>query len=146
VVNPSSSDAATISLLQLSADSPVQVVAGTVPADSTAIALQFFYADERQGPEADRVKITILAADQYALLMTNPRYSLDKLDESLKTVVGELELSRGELSGPVELDVNLYEDVNKGLPARFFYKIRCRHRRPYPGLHAKQQRRHDSRD
>lgn len=118
-VNPSSSDAASVSLVQLAAGAPVQVLQEPkTPADSAAIALQFFFADERV-PE--RVKITIMAVDQYSLILKN--YKLGNVPDDMKTEAAEVELTRGVLSETVELNLNFYGEVNNGLAARFLYKV-----------------------
>jgi hypothetical protein len=115
-----------INLLQLSADAPVQVwQLPETPADSAAIAVQLFYGDARQ---ADEVKITILAVDQYALLMKSNK--LANVPDTMKTEVAELELNRVQLSREALLNINLYgrlgadgKPVSKGLAARFFYRV-----------------------
>jgi hypothetical protein len=115
-----------INLLQFSADAPVQVFqTPETPADSSIIALQFFYANNAQ-PE--QVKMTILAVDQYALLVKSNK--LANVADSMKTVVAEFDLAKAVLSGAIELNLNLYgrlgangKPISNGMAARFFYKV-----------------------
>ncbi|MFT3739448.1 MAG: hypothetical protein QM786_11880 [Breznakibacter sp.] len=113
-----------VNLIQVAPGGTLQLIdTQLTPADSASTAVRFFYADELQAPGSEELLITVLAVDQYALMTTKPSYSIDNVAESLKTVVAELELSRGTLSVAVELNVNLYGNMNKGLSARFFYRI-----------------------
>jgi hypothetical protein len=109
-----------INLVQLAAGSPVQVMhSPETPADSSAIALQFFYGDGRQ-PE--KVRISLLAVDQYSLI--TKQYKLANVPDTMKVETGEIALRRGELSETVTLDLNLFgEDLNKGLAAKFYYRV-----------------------
>ena len=114
----------TINLIQVASGAvPELIDPELTPTDSTSTAVRFFYADALQTSGADKVKVTILAVDQYALILKS--YKIANVHDTLKTVVGEPELSLGELSDPIELNVNLYGKggINKGLSARFFYRI-----------------------
>ncbi|MDR0680556.1 MAG: hypothetical protein LBG15_01715 [Dysgonamonadaceae bacterium] len=72
-----------INLVQLAAGNHVQILSvPEAPADSSAIALQFFYGDGRQ-PEA--VKITVLAVDQYSLITAKPKaYVIENVPAEIK--------------------------------------------------------------
>ena len=108
-----------VNLVQLAAGSPVQVMhTPEQPADSSAIALQFFYGDARQ---PDAVTISLLAVDQYSLMMKS--YKLDNVPDTMKATVGEIALRRGELSETVTLNLNQFGDANKGLEAKFYYRV-----------------------
>lgn len=111
-----------INLVQLTADGHVQVLnTPEAPADSSAIAVQFFYGDLRQ-PEA--VKITVLAVDQYSLITAKPKaYVIENVPAEMKAEVGEITLRRGELSNPVVLNLNRFGEAAKGLAAKFYYRV-----------------------
>lgn len=109
----------TVNLLQLAVGSPVQVMhSPETPADSSAIALQFFYGDDRQ---PDEVKISLLAVDQYSLMTKS--YKLDNVPDTMKAAVGEIALHRGELSETVTLNLNQFGEANRGLEAKFYYRV-----------------------
>lgn len=112
----------TVNLLQFSMGAPVEVMhTPETPADSTAIALQFFYGDARQPEE---VKISLLAVDQYSLMTSKPKtYTLDNVPDTMKVEAGEIALRRGELSKTVTLDMNLFGAANKGMEAKFYYRV-----------------------
>jgi hypothetical protein len=111
-----------ISLVQLSAGSPVQVLpTPETPADSSSIALQFFYSDALQPEE---VKITILAVDQYSLITTKPKtYVLDSVPDTMKAEVEEINLRRGEISETMVLNLYQFKNPTAQLAARFFYRV-----------------------
>lgn len=109
----------TVNLVQLTAGSPVQVMhSPETPADSSAIALQIFYGDARQ---PDEVKISLLAVDQYSLMTKS--YKLDNVPDTMKAAVGEIALHRGELSETVILNLNQFGEANRGLEAKFYYRV-----------------------
>jgi hypothetical protein len=109
----------TVNLLQLAAGSPVEVMhTPETPADSSAIALQLFYGDARQ---PDEVKISLLAVDQYSLMTKS--YKLDNVPDTMKAAVGEIALRRGELSETVTLNLNQFGEANRGLEAKFYYRV-----------------------
>ncbi len=62
-----------------------------------------------------------MAVDQYSLLIKGNR--LDNVPDSMKTVVKEFTLTPGKLSDGIPLNVDYYAGINRGLPARFFYRI-----------------------
>jgi hypothetical protein len=108
-----------ITLVQLAAGGPLQVL--SVPetqADSSSIALQFFYSDERQPEE---VSVSLLAVDQYSLIMKS--YKLDNVPDTMKVEVGEIALHRGELSETTVLNLNHFGEASKGLAAKFYYRV-----------------------
>jgi hypothetical protein len=108
-----------VNLAQLVAGAPVQTVqTPELPADSTAIALQFFYADDRQ---PDEVRISFLTVDQYSVLMKS--YKLENVADSMKADAGEIALHRGELSETLTFDLNHFGEANKGLAAKFYYRV-----------------------
>jgi hypothetical protein len=110
---------AAITLVQLAAGSPVQALSiPETPADSSAIALQFFYADERQPGE---VRVSLLAVDQYSLIVKS--YKLDNVPDTMKAEAGEIVLRRGEVSETVVLNLNHFGEANKGLAAKFYYRV-----------------------
>ena len=122
LVVPKADTYAAIGLIQLSAGAPVQVLTmNDNPADSTVASILFFYADGQQALGADSVRISIMAVDQYSLLIKGNR--LDNVPDSMKTVVEEFTLAPGKLSDNIRLNVDYYTGINKGLPARFFYRI-----------------------
>jgi hypothetical protein len=110
-----------IPLAQLAAGSPVQILSVPEAAtDSNSIALQFFYGDVNQPEE---VKITILAVDQYSLLVKS--YNLNNVHDTMKAEVGEITLRRGELSERVVLNFYRFKHPNPSydLASKFYYKI-----------------------
>jgi hypothetical protein len=120
IVVPRSDTYTTIGLIQLSAG--VQVLEmNSSGADSTVTSLLFFYADDRQAPGADSIRITVLAVDQYTLLIKGNR--LDNVPDTMKTVTEEFTLAPGKLSDDIQLNADYYSGINRGLPARFFYRI-----------------------
>lgn len=112
----------TVNLVHFAAGSPVEVMhTPETPADSSAIALQLFYGDARQ---PDEVKISLLAVDQYSLMTSKPKtYTLANVPDTMKVELGEIALRRGELSETVTLDLHLFGEANRGLAAKFYYRV-----------------------
>ncbi|MDR0768403.1 MAG: hypothetical protein LBE71_00615 [Dysgonamonadaceae bacterium] len=109
----------TIPSAQLAADSPVQILSVPEAAtDSSSTAVQFFYGDPSQPEEVD---ITILAVDQYSLLMKS--YNLNNVHDTMKAEVGEINLQRGELSERVVLNFYQFKNPSGQAAAKFYYRV-----------------------
>lgn len=109
-----------ISLLQLSEDMPVSYFQPVYPPNDkiSQTMAQFVFSETEQPQE---VNVSILAVDYYSLLMASN--NINNVSSSRKEVVAEFNLSKGIVSIPVTLDLNIFEGVNNNLPAQFFYRI-----------------------
>jgi len=109
----------TFNFMQVAAGVPLQLVKDAAElTDSSQCQLQFFYTDPLQ-PE--RVTIDMLAVDQYAILLKGGK--LASLPDTAKTVIASITLSRNKLSEPVIFNIQQFTRFNKGLSAKFFYRI-----------------------
>jgi hypothetical protein len=107
-----------IPLVQLAADSPVQILNAPPATDSSSIAVQFFYGDANQPEE---VKLTILAVDFLSLAQKS--YNLNNVPDTMKVEVGEINLQRCELSERVVLNFYQFKNPSGQTAAKFYYKI-----------------------
>lgn len=109
----------TFNFMQVASGVPLQLVkdAATLT-DNSHCQLQFFYADPLQ---PQQVTIDMLAVDQYSLLLKGGK--LASLPDTAKSVIATFTLSRNQLSEPVIFNIQQFARFNKGLSAKFFYRI-----------------------